>query len=109
MKSIVKVSVTALLMLFLTFSSAFAADQTLTGVITDSMCGRKHMIPGKTDTQCTRECIKAKSKYALITADKVYTLQGPATEFDKLAGKQVQVTGDLEGTNFKVTKLTSAK
>ena len=27
-----------------------AASQTIDGVITDSMCGKKHMMPGKTDT-----------------------------------------------------------
>lgn len=109
MKTIAKTTATVLMISFLSLSSAFAMDQTLTGVISDSMCGRKHMMPGKTDAQCTHECIKAKSKYALVTADKVYTLEGSATEFDKLAGKQVQVTGDVQGTNLKVSKISSAK
>src|ERR1035441_5658886 len=34
-----------------------AAPQTIDGVVTDSMCGKKHMMPGKTDAQCVQECI----------------------------------------------------
>lgn len=103
-----KIAVT-LLTLGLITVPALAAEQTLKGVISDSMCGRKHMLPGKTDAQCIQECIKAKSKYALVTENKIYTLQGSTTDFEKLAGKQVQVSGDVDGTNLKVTKIGAAK
>ena len=100
---------TALLTVGLLAVPALAAEQTLKGVISDSMCGRKHMMPGKTDAQCVHECITAKSKYALVTSDKIYTLQGSAADFEKLAGKQVSVSGDVDGTNLKVTRISAAK
>jgi hypothetical protein len=107
MKAITKT--TALMMLFLSAYPALAAEQRITGVVSDSMCGRKHMMPGKTDAQCIRECIKANSKYALVVADKVYTLLATPAELEKLAGKHVQVTGEITGTSLKVTKIMAAK
>jgi hypothetical protein len=45
----------------------------------------------------------------LVIENKIYTLQGSTTDFEKLAGKQVQVSGDVDGTNLKVTKISPAK
>ena len=36
--------------------------------------------------QCTRECVKSGSDYALVVGDKVYTLKGDKAAFDKFAG-----------------------
>jgi hypothetical protein len=88
---------------------AIAAEQSFKGYLSDTMCGRKHMMPGKSDAECIRECVKAGSKYALMVGDKMYTLQGPAAQFDKLAGQQVQVSGDLQGSTMKVAKIAAAK
>jgi hypothetical protein len=52
-----------------------AASQSFDGIISDSMCGKKHMMSGKTDAQCIQECIKSGSSYALVVGDKVYTLE----------------------------------
>lgn len=103
-----KVSI-VLIGLSLTGVSAFGAEQTLKGVVSDSMCGRKHMMPGKSDAECIRECIKAKSNYALVSAGKVYTLQGPSAQVEEFAGKQVQVIGEVEGATVKVTKISASK
>ena len=99
----------ALMTILLAAYPAVAAEQTLKGVVSDAMCGRKHMLNGKTDAECIRVCIKAKSKYALVTPDKVYTINESAADLDKLAGKQVQVTGDIEGSNLKITRITAVK
>jgi len=40
---------------------AFAADQTLTGKVSDAMCGAKHQMAGN-DASCTRTCVKGGSK-----------------------------------------------
>jgi len=69
-----------------------ASPQTLEGVVSDSMCGKKHMLPGKTDGQCSAECVKASAKYALVVGDKVYMLSGPLSEFQKYAGQRAHVT-----------------
>jgi Na+-transporting methylmalonyl-CoA/oxaloacetate decarboxylase gamma subunit len=50
-------------------SMAAAAPQTLTGVVTENMCNKKHtMMPGKPDSECIRACVKAGSKYALLVS-----------------------------------------
>ena len=90
-------------------ASAFGGAKTLTGTVSDTMCGKKHMMPGKTDAECIRECIKAKSKYALVTPEKVYALEGNSTQLEKFAGQQVRITGDVTGTSIKVSKLAAAQ
>ena len=75
-----------------------ASPQTVEGVISDTMSGKQHMLPGKKDPQCTKECIGGKTKYALVVGDKVYALSGPVSEFEKYAGKQVRVSGELVKT-----------
>jgi hypothetical protein len=90
-------------------SLAFAAPQTLTGVVTDDMCGKKHtMMPGKPDSECIRACVKAGSKYALLVGDKTYALKGDTKQIDHLAGKKVKVTGDLNGTTITLASITEA-
>lgn len=89
---------------------ATAAPQTFTGVVTDDMCGVKHtMMPGKSDAECVRACIKAGSKYALAVGNKVYVLSGDAKQFDALAGKKVNVTGEAKGNSIAVTSIAAAK
>ena len=95
-------------LLFLASTAAFAA-QTLTGVVTDDMCGKKHMVPGKSDAECIRECIKSGSKYALQVGDKLYTLSGDTKQFDSFAGKKVTVSGDVNGKTVAVKSITAAK
>jgi len=87
---------------------ALAAPQTFTGVLSDSMCGGKHMLPGKTDAECTRECIKANSKYGLLVDKKVYTLSGSLREAPSLAGKQVRITGEKSGDTIAVKSISAA-
>jgi hypothetical protein len=91
---------------------AFAAQQTLTGTVTDTMCGKKHtMMPGKSDAECTRECMKAKGNwtYGLVVGDKVYSLAGDEKQFDVLAGQRVKVTGEVTGKKIAVQSITAAK
>jgi hypothetical protein len=90
-------------------SFAFAAPQTLTGVVTDDMCGKKHtMMPGKPDSECIRACVKAGSKYALLVGDKIYALNGNAKQIDQFAGKKVKVAGDVSGTTITLASITEA-
>jgi hypothetical protein len=84
---------------------AWSAPQTLDGVISDSMCGKKHMMPGKSDAQCIRECVKAGSKYVLVVGDKLYTLDARTESIAPFAGKHVQVQGDLKGASLHVQSI----
>lgn len=72
-------------------------ETTLTGEVSDSMCGAKHMMPGKSAADCTRECVKGGSDYALVVGKKVYTLKGDKSELDKYAGEKVTVKGTVSG------------
>jgi hypothetical protein len=82
-----------------------AATQSFEGVISDTMCGKKHMMPGSTDAQCIAECVKAGAKYALVVGDKVYTLDGKAQAIAPLAGKQVRITGEVKSNTINVTSI----
>ena len=90
---------------------AFAAEkQTLTGKVSDAMCGAKHMMAGASDADCTRACVKQGSKYALVVGDKVYTLEGgDKAMLDKLAGQNATVTGTVKENTITVASVTPAK
>jgi hypothetical protein len=62
---------------------ALAAPQTFTGTITDTMCGKKHMSPGKSDADCTRDCMKLKGDwtYGLVVGNSLYRLTGDNKQF----------------------------
>jgi len=82
---------------------------TLTGVVSDSMCGAHHMAKDKTPAECTRICVKQGMKYALVGGDKVYTLEGHESELDKLAGQRVTIAGKLTGDTLEVSSVAPAK
>jgi hypothetical protein len=89
---------------------AFAqSSQTMTGTVTDSMCGAHHMMQGETAAQCTRECIKQGSDFALVSGGKVYLLKGNKSEVDKFAGQHVTVKGKLEGRTIMVNSIAAAQ
>jgi hypothetical protein len=91
---------------------AFAAGktQTLTGTVSDAMCGAKHQMPGKPG-DCARMCVQHGSKYALVVGDKVYTLEtSDKAALDKLsdlAGGNAAVTGDVDGETITVKSVAS--
>ena len=95
---------------FLTLYS-FAASQTFTGTVTDTMCGKKHMSPGKSDADCTRECMKSKGDwtYGLVVGNNVYGLAGDNKQFATLAGQRVTVAGAVTGTTIAVQTITAAR
>ena len=86
---------------------AIAAPQTVTGVVSDDMCKQKHMMPGHTDADCTRACVKSGSDYALVAGDKVFILKGDATQIANFAGKKVSVRGDLPGNTLQVDSIAA--
>ena len=102
----------ALLTLALSSLPAQAAgkNQTLTGQVSDAMCGAKHQMPGAA-ADCTRVCVKHGSNYALVVGDKVYTLetsdQTALDTLDKLAGAKAKVTGTVDGTTISVKSVAA--
>jgi hypothetical protein len=103
---------TALLGATLTLPSALASNkpQTLTGKVSDAMCGANHMMSGEA-SECTRACIRKGSKYALVVGDKVYTLQTSdktaLDQLDKLADRQAKVTGEVDGDSITVNSVAA--
>lgn len=85
------------------------SSQTITGTVTDSMCGKKHMMKNATAAQCTRECVKSGSDYALVSGDKLYALKGDKTQFDKFAGSNVVIEGETTGTTITVKAIKAAQ
>lgn len=91
--------------------SIWAAPQTLTGEISDSMCGASHAKMGemgKDPKDCTTGCVKGGAKYIFVSNGKVYGIQNQ--DFSALAanvGAKVQVTGDVDsdGKNITLTRI----
>ena len=79
---------------FLSFP-LLAADQTFTGVITDTMCGKSHeMMGNQPPEKCVAMCVKGSSQYALFDGKTVYALSDQKSPA-KFAAKRVKVTGTL--------------
>jgi hypothetical protein len=101
---------TVLLSAVLSVGAALAqSGQTITGTVTDAMCGAHHMMQGKTPAQCTRECVRQGSDFALASGDKVYILKGDKSQFDKFAGQNVTVKGKVDGKTINVDSITASK
>jgi hypothetical protein len=66
------------------------------------------MMQGVTAAQCTQECVKSGSDYALVVGDKVYTLKGDKAAFDKFAGANLVVKGKTNGVRGTVESIKSA-
>lgn len=86
---------------------ALAQNTTLKGVVSDQMCGAKHMMDGA--AKCTRECVKKGSSYVLVVGNKVYTLKGHPQELYNLAGQNVVVKGAVAGMTVDVASVAAAK
>ena len=89
---------------------AAGKSQTLTGEVSDAMCGAKHEMPGKA-AECTRVCMKHGSQYALVVGDKVYTLttsdKAALDKLNDLAGAKAKVTGEVDGTTIAVKSVAA--
>jgi hypothetical protein len=91
----------------LSATTAFAADQTWTGAISDKMCGADHKKMGgkMSDRDCTLACTKGGSGYVLVVGGKVYQLAGHEGDLKTHAGHTVNLTGELKGDTIKVSKV----
>jgi hypothetical protein len=96
-------------------SPALAANKTLRGSISDSMCGAHHggdMHAGqKVDgAACTKKCVEGGAKYVFVSSGKVYQIANQ--DFAALkdhAGHNVALTGDVSGDSITVSKIEMPK
>lgn len=91
----------------------FAAKaESFTGIVSDAMCGKKHMMEGD-PAACLRACVQKGSKYALIVGDKVYTLdtqdKTALATLDQLANKKATIRGQANGDEIEVSSVSAAK
>ncbi len=103
-----------LLTLLAAVLSAAPANQTFTGVITDSMCAKadhSQMQMGPTDAECTTACVSVHgANYVLYDGKDAYTLSDQKTP-EKFAGQKVRVVGtlDVKTKKIEVVSITAAK
>jgi hypothetical protein len=94
--------------------SAAPANQTFTGVITDSMCAKadhSQMQMGPTDADCTAACVSVHgADYLLYDGKNTYMLSDQKTP-GKFAGQKVRVVGtlDAKAKKIQVESITAAK
>jgi len=90
---------------------AAGKSQTLTGQVSDAMCGAKHEEMPDRPAECTRVCVKHGANYALVVGDKVYILQtsdkAALDKLNDLAGAKAKVTGDVDGTTITVKSVAA--
>lgn len=108
-KAILVLAATALLGTTSIVGQTSGAQKTLTGVVSDAMCGQTHMMKDKPDAECLRYCVKQGNKYALLVGKSAYTLEGHEPELDKYAAQKVTVKGTLKGEIMTVETVASAK
>jgi hypothetical protein len=88
-------------------SAAWAAEQTLTGSISDSMCGVTHkaMSTKMSDRDCTLACTSKGAQYVVIVDGKTYKLTNHDADLKTHAGHTVNLTGDVNGDTIRVSKI----
>jgi hypothetical protein len=85
-----------------------AQKKTLTGTISDAMCGAKHKMTDVSAAECTNKCVGMGGKYALVVGSTVYELEGKADDLKNLAGEKVKLTGTVDGKKIQVESVSKA-
>jgi hypothetical protein len=95
----------------LTFAVPYAAQQSWTGTISDSMCKAKHEEAAEgqgkmADRDCTLSCVKGGSKFVLLVDGKVYQIANQDNkDLTTFAGQAVKISGELKGDTITITKV----
>jgi hypothetical protein len=74
----------------------------LSGIVSDSACGKGHTINGHGDRECTQACVKLGANYALVISRSLFILKGHEVELNEYAGEKVIVTGAVNGNIVRV-------
>jgi hypothetical protein len=106
---VVPILAAALLAPLVILAQTGGEQKTLTGIVSNAMCGQTHIMKGKPDAECLHYCFKQGTKYALVAGKSVYTLEGHETELDKYAAQKVTVKGTLKGETLTVESMVPAK
>ena len=79
----------------------------MTGWISDADCGAKNANAEGAD--CAKACIKKGAAAVLVVDGKVYTIKGDGKQYADHAGKEVKVTGMVEGESIEIKSIEPAK
>jgi hypothetical protein len=100
------------------FSAVFAlaAEQTWSGKISDSDCGRSHKSAiehaGKkiSDHDCVIACVKDHGgKYVFVSGGKIYNVSNQDfAGLEEHAAHNIKLTGEMTGDTIKVSKIEMA-
>jgi len=97
--------------LLMTSNLSIAAEQTWSGNISDSACGKKHEEAAEgngvmPDRECTQACVRGGSKYVLVVDGKVFQIANQDhKDLATHAGHNVKLTGELKGNVITVSKI----
>jgi hypothetical protein len=92
-----------------------ASAETLTGKISDAMCGTSHEAMtehGKkmSEKQCSVACVEHGSQYVFINGDTVLKVSNQNfAGLKQFAGDRVKLTGEVKGDTVTVAKIEKAK
>ena len=83
-------------------------EQTYEGMVTCSRCGARHSAKlGETASDCTRKCVHAGAKFALVVGEKTFLLEGDLDGLKKVAGERARITGSATGNTIRVLSVTA--
>ena len=106
-----KTCIAAIIVIFIASALPRAAEQTWTGNISDSACGKKHEEAAEgngvmPDRECTQACVRGGSKYVLVVDGKVFQIANQdSKDLATHAGHTVKLTGELKGSLITVSKI----
>jgi hypothetical protein len=108
--------VVAVLAILWTIAGAqFAAQQTWTGVVSDSLCSASHarmaqsVFPPLDDPACVLACVDGGGKFVFMDGEKPLQIANQDfADLKKLSGVRVTVTGALKGDTITVSKIEAA-
>ena len=86
---------------------ALARSDSWTGVVSDSHCGLKHSKAGAAAAACVEKCVSGGGKYVFVSGKKLYQVE-PQEKFQGMGGKEVKVTGTMEGDKITAESVEPA-
>jgi hypothetical protein len=99
--------------MIVSIGSLFAAAglaETMSGTISDSMCGAKHAGAAAADAACVKKCIKGGASAVFVSEGKVYQISADSQKrVGALLGQKVTVNGKLDGDTIDVESAQAAK
>ena len=75
---------------------AWASPDSWTGVVSVSHCGLKHSKASAAAEKCVEKCVSGGGKYVFVSGGRLYQVE-PQEKFQGKGGKDVTVTGKMEG------------